>query len=64
MGDVAKGIKSFKKNIKDDEKPEDAAMTAENAPPAPPAGNIAAPQQGTQARAEAAETTAGGRPAA
>ena len=33
MGDLAKGIKSFKANIKEDEK--DAAMTAEAAPPAP-----------------------------
>ncbi|MBY0339234.1 MAG: twin-arginine translocase TatA/TatE family subunit, partial [Acetobacteraceae bacterium] len=41
MGDLAKGIKSFKQNIKDDEKPADAAMTAESAPPA--AGTLASP---------------------
>ena len=40
MGDVAKGIKSFKANIKEDEKPADASMTAESAPPA---GTIAGP---------------------
>jgi sec-independent protein translocase protein TatA len=28
MGDVAKGIKSFKANIKDDEKEGDASMTS------------------------------------
>src|ERR687889_427895 len=33
MGDLAKGIKSFKQNIKEDEK--DASMAAESAPPAP-----------------------------
>ena len=41
MGDLAKGIKSFKANIKEDEK--DAAMTAESAPPAPATGSIQGP---------------------
>jgi sec-independent protein translocase protein TatA len=40
MGDVAKGIKSFKANIKEEEK--DASMAAEAAPPA--AGSIQGPQ--------------------
>ena len=39
MGDLAKGIKSFKQNIKEDEK--DAAMTAEAAAPA--TGSIPGP---------------------
>lgn len=52
MGDVAKGIKSFKANIKEDEKPEDASMTAESAPPA---GTISGPAATTPA---AASTTA------
>lgn len=63
MGDLATGIKSFKKNIKDDDKPEDASMTAENAPPAAPSGNISGPQGGTKTHAEAAQP-ANGRPAA
>lgn len=40
MGDLAKGIKSFKHNIKEDG---DASMAAEAAPAAPPAGTIAGP---------------------
>jgi sec-independent protein translocase protein TatA len=44
MGDLAKGIKSFKKNMSDEEK--DASMAAD-APPAPgtthPAGSIPGP---------------------
>lgn len=59
MGDVAKGIKSFKANIKDDEKEGDASMTAESAPPA---GTIAGPAA-TTAHPTAASTTSG-RPAA
>jgi sec-independent protein translocase protein TatA len=44
MGDFAKGIKSFKQNIKEDDKPSDASMTAESAPPASPmGGTISAP---------------------
>lgn len=57
MGDLAKGIKSFKANIKEDEK--DAAMTAESAPPAANTGTIAAPVAPPQpATATAAQTTA------
>lgn len=63
MGDLATGIKSFKKNIKDDDKPADAAMTAESAPPAGTPGNIAGPQSGAATRTEAAQP-ANGRPAA
>jgi len=43
MGDLAKGIKSFKQNMKEDEP--DASM-AESAPPAPgtgPAGSLSGP---------------------
>jgi sec-independent protein translocase protein TatA len=66
MGDLAKGIKSFKQNIKEDEK--DASMAAENAPPAPgtqPAGSIPGPA-GAQAQ-QATGTNTGSttsRPAA
>ena len=60
MGDLAKGIKSFKQNIKEDEK--DASMEAQ-APATPPAGNIPGPQQG-QASATQAQPQAGNRPAA
>ncbi len=44
MGDVAKGIKSFKANIKDEDG-KDAAMAADPAAqtPVPPSGTIAAP---------------------
>lgn len=47
MGDVAKGIKSFKANIKDEDG-KDASMEADAAAqtPAQPSGSIAAP--GTQ----------------
>ncbi len=63
MGDVAKGIKSFKANIKEDEKPGDASMAAESAPPA---GTIAGPQAGTAtaSTAQPAANPATGRPAA
>ncbi|MCX8134983.1 MAG: twin-arginine translocase TatA/TatE family subunit [Roseococcus sp.] len=67
MGDLATGIKSFKKNIKDDDKPADASMAAEAAPPAAPAGTIPGPQ-GATATATAAqpqpESASGPRPAA
>jgi sec-independent protein translocase protein TatA len=59
MGDVAKGIKSFKANIKDDEKEGDASMTAESAPPA---GTLAGPAATTAH--PTASTTTSGRPAA
>ena len=60
MGDLAKGIKSFKANIKEDEN--DASMEAQ-APATPPAGNIPGPQQG-QASATQAQPQPGNRPAA
>ncbi|WP_424810942.1 twin-arginine translocase TatA/TatE family subunit [Roseococcus sp. YIM B11640] len=60
MGDLAKGIKSFKANIKEDEPARDASMAAESAPPA---GSIPGPQQAaTTAQPAATNTT--GRPAA
>lgn len=58
MGDLAKGIKSFKQNIKEDEK--DASMEAQATPPA---GNIAGPQGG-QSSATQAQPQSGDRPAA
>lgn len=64
MGDVAKGIKSFKANIKEDEKPADASMAAESAPPA---GTIAGPHGGTATASTAQPASAppaAGRPAA
>ncbi len=62
MGDLAKGIKSFKANIKEDEK--DATM-AQPAASAPPAGNITGPQGATATAAEAqpAAQAAGAPPA-
>ena len=63
MGDLAKGIKSFKQNIKEDEK--DASMTAESAPPAPgtqPTGSIPGPSAGQATHAQGASQTS--RPAA
>jgi len=64
MGDLAKGIKSFKANIKEDEK--DAAMTAESAPPAAATGTIQGPQvaQATAQPAAAAASAGSPRPAA
>lgn len=59
MGDLAKGIKSFKQNIKEEEK--DASMEAPA--PTPPAGTIPGPQQG-QASATQTQPQAGSRPAA
>jgi sec-independent protein translocase protein TatA len=44
MGDLAKGIKSFKKNMNEDDR--DASMAADSAPPAPgthPTGSIPGP---------------------
>ncbi len=71
MGDLAKGIKSFKKNMNDEEK--DASMAAD-APPAPgtqPAGSIPGPTtasgttHGTGRPTESAATTQNtSRPAA
>ena len=66
MGDFAKGIKSFKQNIKEDERPADAAMTADSAPPASPmggtSGHISAPLPGATTAAPTSST--GPRPAA
>ncbi|WP_439598116.1 twin-arginine translocase TatA/TatE family subunit [Falsiroseomonas sp.] len=61
MGDVAKGIKSFKANIKEEDG-KDASMVADPAAqtPVPPAGTIAAPGAAT-ATQQAANPT---RPAA
>ena len=61
MGDLAKGIKSFKQNIKEDEK--DASMEAQ-APATPPAGNIPGPQAGQASATEAQAPTGTTRPAA
>ena len=66
MGDLAKGIKSFKKNMNEDDK--DASMAAD-APPAPgthPAGSIPGPNAGTATHATAgsASTANTSRPAA
>jgi sec-independent protein translocase protein TatA len=46
MGDLAKGIKSFKANMKEDDEPKDASMAADAAAqtPAQPAGSISGPQ--------------------
>jgi sec-independent protein translocase protein TatA len=63
MGDLAKGIKSFKQNMKDEDG-KDASMAADASAqtPAQPAGSIPAPQAGTaQAQAQPANPT---RPAA
>jgi sec-independent protein translocase protein TatA len=66
MGDLAKGIKSFKQNIKEDEK--DASMTAESAPPAPgttqPAGSIPGPSGAQSTAAQGTTTAQTTRPAA
>ena len=65
MGDLAKGIKSFKKNMNDEEK--DASMAAD-APPAPgthPAGSIPGPAAGTPHATTGTATAANtSRPAA
>jgi sec-independent protein translocase protein TatA len=50
MGDLAKGIKAFKQNIKEDEK--DASMEAQAAPQQP-VGTIPGPQAGQAASAQA-----------
>jgi sec-independent protein translocase protein TatA len=63
MGDLAKGIKSFKQNITEDET--DASMEAQATPQAP-AGTIPGPQQGQAAAAQAQPQATPGntRPAA
>lgn len=69
MGDLAKGIKSFKKNMNEEDK--DASMAADSAPPAPgthPTGSIPGPTAagtGTHTTAAGTTTTANtSRPAA
>jgi sec-independent protein translocase protein TatA len=66
MGDLAKGIKSFKKNMNEDEK--DASMAADAAPPAPgthPAGSIPGPTTGSSTPHPTGTNTANtSRPAA
>ena len=64
MGDLAKGIKSFKKNMNEDEK--DASMAAD-APPAPgthPTGSIPGPSAGTPHATGTTTTANTSRPAA
>lgn len=51
MGDVAKGIKSFRNNMKDDEG-KDASMAASE--PSQPAGSLSAPQPGAAQAGQAA----------
>jgi sec-independent protein translocase protein TatA len=53
MGDLAKGIKSFKQNIKEDEKPETAAADQK------PAGSLTGPE--AQAAARTTETSSAPR---
>lgn len=64
MGDLAKGIKSFKKNMNDEDK--DASMAADSAPPAPgthPAGSLSGPAATGTRTTETAGTNTN-RPAA
>jgi sec-independent protein translocase protein TatA len=62
MGDLAKGIKSFKQNMKEDEK--DASMAADAPPPSGsgPTGSISGPASSTQA--QGSSTANPSRPAA
>jgi sec-independent protein translocase protein TatA len=53
MGDLAKGIKSFKQNIKEEEKDASMAADASAQTPAQPAGNIAGPQGAQASTAQA-----------
>jgi sec-independent protein translocase protein TatA len=65
MGDLAKGIKSFKKNMNEDEK--DASMAADAAPPAPgthPAGSIPGPTASGTPHTTGTNTANTSRPAA
>jgi sec-independent protein translocase protein TatA len=55
MGDVAKGIKSFRNNMKEDET-KDASMA--DSAPQPPAGSLSAPPPGAaQPQGASAQTT-------
>jgi sec-independent protein translocase protein TatA len=65
MGDLAKGIKSFKKNMNEEDK--DASMAADSAPPAPgthPAGSIPGPNATAHSTTGAHTTANTSRPAA
>ena len=65
MGDLAKGIKSFKKNMNDEDK--DASMAADSAPPAPgthPAGSIPGPNATGTTHSTGTTTANTSRPAA
>ncbi|ONG52934.1 Sec-independent protein translocase TatA [Pseudoroseomonas deserti] len=62
MGDLAKGIKSFKQNMKEDDD-KDASMAAD-APPAPPAGNLSGPAQQARAASTEQRTSTSSHPAA
>lgn len=58
MGDLAKGIKAFRQNMREDEN-KDASMAADaQAAPQQPAGSLAAPAQ--QAQPAPGQTTAAG----
>jgi sec-independent protein translocase protein TatA len=66
MGDLAKGIKSFKQNMKEDDG-KDASMAADASAQTPvqPAGNLAAPGTATAGTAQSTAQTANpSRPAA
>ena len=53
MGDVAKGLKSFKKGMSEDDEAEQRRLTAERtADPVPPAGPVAPPATPEPAPAE------------
>jgi sec-independent protein translocase protein TatA len=59
MGDLAKGIKSFRQNMREDEN-KDASMAADaQAAPAQPAGSLASPAQPAQAQPAAAQPAQG-----
>jgi sec-independent protein translocase protein TatA len=54
MGDLAKGIKAFRQNMREDEN-KDASMAADaQAAPQQPAGSLAAPAQPAQPQAQPA----------
>ena len=59
MGDVAKGLRNFKKGMSEDEEAEQRRLTAERAaqpaPPAVPAPSAAAPAEPTPAPAPEAD---------
>lgn len=57
MGDLAKGIKSFKKNMSDED---DASMEAQATTPAQPAGSITGPAAAGAGTAQSAPSSAAG----